>query len=180
MDEKNESEKIMEEMKRIGEGFNKFIESIGEALNKLFYPQEDEWKMKCPYDVDDEVYALDFEGYVFDDSWRCKGWELNAFNQGNIFLSRKAAELEAKRRNLLTRFRAFRDECNNGWKADWGNFDEYKYYIICEKCTWVKCSSTCFFEEFVMFGYFRNHLDCERAIKLFGDEIKELFVEGEV
>lgn len=40
MDDKNESEKIMEEMKRIGEGFNKFIESIGEALNKLFYLKE--------------------------------------------------------------------------------------------------------------------------------------------
>lgn len=58
MDDKNESEKIMEEMKRIGEGFNKFIESIGEALNKLFYPQEDEWKMKIPFEDGDEYYLL--------------------------------------------------------------------------------------------------------------------------
>ena len=35
MNDKNESEKLMEEMKRICEGFNKFIESIGEALNEM-------------------------------------------------------------------------------------------------------------------------------------------------
>ena len=57
MDDKNESEKIMEEMKRIGEGFNKFIELIGEALNKLFYPKEDEWKMKIPFEDGDDVLS---------------------------------------------------------------------------------------------------------------------------
>ena len=39
MNDKNESEKIDRRMKRIGEGFNKFIESIGKALNELFYPK---------------------------------------------------------------------------------------------------------------------------------------------
>lgn len=179
MEDKNESEKLMEEMKRIGEGFNKFIESIGEALNKLFYPKEDDWKMKCPYDVDDEVYVLDFEGYVSDDSWRCKGWELNAFNQGNIFLSRKAGELESKRRNLLTRFRAFRDECNGDWKPDWSNSDE-KWEIDYTEEEGVKALWTSFVNSFSTFGYFKNRKDAERAIELFGDEIIELFVDNEV
>ena len=58
MEDKNESEKLMEEMKRIGEGFNKFIDSIGEALNKLFYPKEDDWEMKCPYEYGDKHYCI--------------------------------------------------------------------------------------------------------------------------
>lgn len=32
---------------------------------------------------------------------------------------------------------------------------------------------------FHQFGYFKNQEDCKRAIDLFGDEIKELFVEGD-
>lgn len=71
MDDKNESEKLMEEMKRIGEGFNKFIESIGEALNKLFYPKEDEWKMKIPYKNGDEYWIIcdsgEFEKVIWND-----------------------------------------------------------------------------------------------------------------
>lgn len=32
---------------------------------------------------------------------------------------------------------------------------------------------------FLYFGYFKNQADCERAIELFGDGIKELFVDCE-
>lgn len=64
MDDKNESEKLMKELKLIGEGFNKFIESIDEALNKLFYPKEDDWEMKCPYENNDDIYTLSNDGEV--------------------------------------------------------------------------------------------------------------------
>lgn len=36
-----------------------------------------------------------------------------------------------------------------------------------------------FYETFSLFGYFKNEEDAERAIELFGDEIKELFVDCE-
>ena len=35
------------------------------------------------------------------------------------------------------------------------------------------------FNSFSYFGYFKNEQDAERAIELFGDEIKELFVDCE-
>nr|DAM49656.1 MAG TPA: protein of unknown function (DUF5320) [Caudoviricetes sp.] len=140
---------------------------------------ENGWEMKCPYDVDDEVYVLDLEGFACDDSWRCKGWELNAFNQGNIFISRKAAELEAKRRNLLTRFRAFRDECNGEWKPNWRTNDAKYYFYISSTDNEIGINDIYFYETFPLFGYFKNEEDAQRAIELFGDEIKELFVDGE-
>ena len=31
--------------------------------------------------------------------------------------------------------------------------------------------------EFVMFGYFRKHLDCLQAIEKFGDRIKKLYID---
>ena len=101
MDDKNESEKLMEELKRIGEGFNKFIESIGEALNELFYPKEDDWEMKCPYKEGDEHYCLQPSGDVFQNFWDGIEAGNKYFSQGNIFLTEQEAETEAKRRNLL-------------------------------------------------------------------------------
>lgn len=175
MDDKNESEKIMEEMKRIEEGFNKFIESIGEALNKLFYPKEDEWKMKIPFEDGDEYFALNHRGSIIETTWNNHCVDEERFELGNVFLTREAAELESKRRNLLTRFRAFRDECNEDWKPDWSNSDEKWEIDYTEeevKALWTGCVNS-----FSTFGYFKNRKDAERAIELFRDEIKELFVE---
>lgn len=180
MENKNESEKLMEEMKRIGEGFNKFIESIGEALNELFYPKEDEWKMKIPYDVGDEYYLLDDSGSDYKFKWDEYSVDKRRFEQGNVFPTKEEAELEAKRRNLLTRFRAFRDECNNGWKPDWRKNDAKYYFYISSTDGEIGINDIYFYETFPLFGYFKNKEDAERAIELFGDEIKELFVDNEV
>ena len=102
------------------------------------------------------------------------------FSQGNIFPTKEAAKLEAKRRNLLARFRAFRDECNGDWKPDWRNYLEKKHYIYCGENRNFKIYSSSSANEFCLFGYFKNEQDAERAIELFGDEIIELFVDNEV
>nr|DAK32554.1 MAG TPA: hypothetical protein [Caudoviricetes sp.] len=176
MDDKNESEKIIEEMKRIGEGFNKFIESIGEALNKLFYPKEDEWKMKCPYKIGDNYWIICDSGEFEKVIWNDYNLDKEVFIAGNAFLTREAAELESKRRNLLTRFRAFRDECNGDWEPDWKNAYENKLFI-CKVDSKLEVYVSSIGNSFAMFGYFKNSEDAERAIELFGDEIKELFME---
>lgn len=179
MDGKNESEKLMEEMKRIGEGFNKLIESIGEALNKLFYPKEDEWEMKIPYKYGDDYWVILDNGDIESECWDEYETDDKRFNAGNVFPTLKAADLENERRKLLTRFRAFRDECNGDWKADWTNSFESKHYleIIDSK---VVLDSVNYANRIATFGYFKNESDAERAIELFGDEIKELFVDCEV
>lgn len=177
MDDKNENEKLMEELKRIGEGFNKFIESIGEALNELFYPKEDDWEMKCPYEDGDEYYLLDDSGSDYKFEWDGRSVDKKRFSQGNAFQTKEAAELESKRRNLLTRFKAFRDECNGDWKPDWSNRDE-KWEIDYTK-EGLRALWTSGIKSFSTFGYFKNKEDTKRAIDLFGDEIKELFVDCE-
>lgn len=181
MDDKNESEKLMEEMKRIGEGFNKFIESIGEALNKLFYPKEDEWEMKCPYKEGDEYWSLCDDGHVYKESWGFIGDDEEKFEAGNAFPTQQAAQLEAKRRYLLTRFKAFRDECNNGWKADCTDVTQKKYYIsYSEIKNGLYVSYIVLGNHLHTFSYFKNEQDAERAIELFGNEIIELYVNNEV
>lgn len=180
MDDKNESEKLMEEMKRIGEGFNKFIESIGEALNKLFYPKEDEWEMKIPFEDGDEYFALNHRGSIIETTWNNHCVDEERFELGNVFPTREAAELEIKRRKLLTRFKAFRNECNDGWKSDCTDVTQKKYYIsYSEIKNGLYVSYIVLGNHLHTFSYFKNEQDAERAIELFGDEIKALFVDCE-
>lgn len=178
MDDKNESEKLMEEMKRIGEGFNKFIESIGKALNELFYPKEDEWKMKIPYKDGDEYWFIYSSGGVDSSFWVGRWEDDSRLKLGNAFPTEEAAELEAKRRNLLTRFRAFRDECNESWYPNWKDSAESKYFIgFQDEELGIGVDYSC--QHFLKFGYFKEYRNCKKAFELFGDKIKELFVECE-
>lgn len=182
MEEKTQYEALMEELQKIVENFRVGVTEIGERFAKLLpdieIPDEEEeetWEMKCPYENGDTHYCLRPSGDVFQDCWEGIEADNKYFSQGNTFPTEQAAKLEAKRRNLLTRFRAFRDECNGGWKPDWSSQDK-KWEIDCDyqglKPLWINKVNG-----FPTFGHFENEEDCKRAIELFGDEIKDLFVD---
>lgn len=185
MKEKTQYKALMEELQKIVENFRDGVIEIGERLSKVLPDieipdeEEDTWEMKFPYKDGDEYYFVSANGLAKYDSWDNYDFEKRAFAQGNIFKTQQEAELESKRRNLLTRFRAFRDECNGDWKADWENVYENKYFI-CKDDSKLGDYASSFENSFAMFGYFKNSEDCERAIELFGDEIKVLFVDCEV
>lgn len=185
MKEKTQYEALIEELQKKVENFRDGVIEIGERLSKLLpdieIPEEEEdtWEMKCPYRYDDEYFYINTSGNVFGNRWCDFCGEEEAFASGNTFLTKEAAELEAKRRNLLTRFRAFRDECNGDWKMCWSNYLENKYYIGSE-LEGIGVCSTVLIRVFPIFGYFKTREDAERAIELFGDEIIELYVNNEV
>lgn len=126
----------------------------------------------------DEVYYVDQFGNVTCGEWNDSEWVYGAFCQGHIFRTKQEAETETKRRNLLTRFRAFRDECNGDWKADWSDSFTSKHLLSIIDSKLV-VDSYWYANKFNTFGYFKNEEDAKRAIELFGNEIKELFVENE-
>lgn len=183
MKDKTQYEAFMEELKKLANNFKDVVTELGDILAKILPDveipdeEEDTWEMKCPYEYGDNHYCIQSSGDVFSDSWRDIEADNSFFSQGNIFPTKEAAELEAKRRKLLTRFRAFRDECNNGWKPDWSNRDEKWEIDYTEEG--VKALFSYVTNSFSTFGYFKNEQDAQRAIDLFGDEIEELFVEGE-
>ena len=185
MKEKTQYEALMEELQKIVENFRVGVAEIGEIFSKLLPDieitegEEDTWEMKCPYECGDTHYCIQPNGAVFADCWEGIESDNRYFSQGNVFPTEEAAELEVKRRNLLTRFRAFRDECNGEWQINW-NKNESKYYLYKSNMTDdILCNDIYFYETFSLFGYFKNEEDCKRAIELFGDEIKELFVDCE-
>lgn len=185
MEDKKQDVNSLEELVKTADSFREFFSNLANELAKILHDieipevKEDSWEMKCPYKYGDNHYCVRSSGDVFSDSWRDIEADYSFFSQGNIFKTKQAAELEAKRRNLLTRFRAFRDECNGEWKADWEKDDEKFYLYYLSVVDMIMFDSCCSCESFFLFGYFKNSEDCKRAIELFGDEIKELFVDCE-
>ena len=183
MEDKKQDVNSLEELSKAADEFRKWVVDFGDKLSKVLddiqtSKKEDTWEMKCPYKDGDKTWVIYSYGDVDSSFWFHSSEDNARFKSGNIFTTKQAAELEAKRRNLLTRFRAFRDECNEDWKADWTNAWDCKFFVsIIESELEVK--PVYIANDFVLFGYFKNPKDAERAIELFGDKIKELFVECE-
>lgn len=185
MKNKKQDVNSLEELFKVVNAYSGWFANLADELSKVLADiqtskkEEDTWEMKCPYKAGDEYWFIKDFGDVFIDSWDVCEIDMGRFNIGNTFPTQQAALLEAKRRNLLTRFRAFRDECNGDWKPNWDDVDQEKYTIKCENKTDFYVMAYWLVNEFNLFGYFKDDKDAERAIDLFGDEIKELFVEGE-
>lgn len=97
-------------------------------------------------------------------------------SQGNMFNSIEEAEKERDRRNLLARLNRFRNKKNDGWIPNWNRWQELKFCIFWSYGDLIlkPCDT---FLGFNVFGYFKNRDDCLEAIRIFGHEIKRLYVE---
>lgn len=155
----------LEKLKKERAELDKRIESL-EYAERLF-------------EEGDEIWSIDNFGNIQRGNWGDYEWVYSAFVQGHIFKTKQESEMEAKRRNLLTRFKSFRDECNDGWKPNFKLVDEEFYFIIAEDNRFLNCESSKWDNAFNLFGYFKNVSDAQRAIELFGDEIKALFMDCE-
>lgn len=128
--------------------------------------------------ITESVCELQMDGTIW---WTLKNRHNEELNerissQGNMFNSIEEAEKERDRRNLLTRLNRFRDEKNDGWIPNWNRWQELKFCIHWSNDTFIlKACDT--FLGFNVFGYFKDRDDCLEAIRLFGDEIKRLYVE---
>lgn len=183
MKDKKQDEKSVEELVKIVVDFRVFmtnlVDELAKALADIKAPkEEDTWEIKYPYKDGDKYYIVNPRGSVKFVFWNGCDSNKKTFNQGHIFPTKQAAELEAKRRNLLTRFRTFRDECNRDWKVDWNTNDGK--WSISKNEDGLSDVCTISLDIFATFGYFKNQEDALKAIELFGDEIIELFVDCEV
>lgn len=151
----------LEELKKQRAELNKKIEELEYA--------------EYPFEEGDEYWYIDSHGTVQSDVWVNAEVDIMDFNVGNVFRTKKEAELNYKRRNLLHRFKMFRDKCNGGWKPNFTIRDN-KYFIE-KRSGKIDVNYICTVNAFILFGYFKNEEDAYKAIGLFGDEIKRLYVE---
>ena len=131
-----------------------------------------------PLNSKEKYYFINDEGEVYLSSWCNDGFDKRRCKMSNIFITKEAAEKERDRRILLTKFRQFRDKCNGDWKPDWEDKSEYKFCVLFNhESSELVLNWYTYVQPFESFGCFKNREDAQRAIELFGDEIKRLYVE---
>ena len=186
MKNKKQDVNSLEELFKVVNAYSGWFANLADELSKVLVDiqtskkEEDTWEMEVPYEEAEEIWLLNSYGQAQKHHWNKTTWIDGNFNQGNIFPTEEAAELEAKRRNLLTRFRSFRDECNGDWKVDLKRSDNKFYISYSDNMLGLCVYSFGSIEGFNLFGCFKNKEDAERAIELFGDEIEVLFINCEV
>ena len=182
MEDKKQDVNSLEELLKVVNAYSGWFSNLADELSKVLADiqtskkEKNTWEMKCPYKDGDKTWVIYSYGDVDSSFWFHSSEDNARFKSGNIFTTKQAAELEAKRRKLLTRFRAFRDECNGDWKPDWNDHNSAKWSIYKDE-EGLFCTAAIGLNNFATFGYFKNKADCERAIELFNDEIQELLVE---
>ena len=132
-------------------------------------------EFEYPFYYDEDYWLVKETGEVKVSNWDTVYYDQPRYDQGHIFKTEQEAIRERDKRALLTRFRQFRDKCNGEWKP--GAF-ECKYFIAYDSFKNVLESSwNDTWDNFNTFGDFEHEHDCLRAIELFGDEIKRLWVD---
>lgn len=151
------------------------LEKQIQELQKELEFEKQKTEIEYPFHFKGECWQLRIDGLVKEDWWSTSEYDRNCYQQGNMFTTQQEAIKERERRILLTRFRQFRDKCNGDWKPD---ENSNKYCLALNRMdNVIKIRLVYTDDTFSLFGYFKNTEDAERAIELFGDEIKRLWVE---
>lgn len=160
------------------------IEELEEKVKELMKVietlkrQEKTEEFEYPFEDKEEYFCLNINGEIIRNLWSGGPFDEGVYTQGHVFKNIEEARKERDKRALLMRFNQFRDKCNGDWKPDFKDDTSWKYYISLKHTTSAMKIYSCLnLEEFNLFGYFRKESDAARAVELFGDEIKRLFVE---
>lgn len=132
-------------------------------------------EFEYPFEYDEKYSVVYHNGDISVYDWTNHKMDKQTYSQGNAFKTKQEAERERDSRALLTRFKQFRDKCNGDWKPEIYNTKYYIYFNPTDNK--IKSSRNHLNNGFHLFGYFQKEEDCDRAIELFGDEIKRLYLE---
>ena len=152
-------------------------EKVKELLDEIetLKQKEKAEEFEYPFKENEPYEVIIEDGRIVTSCWTNHNKDCERYDQGNIFKTKQEAERERDKRALLTRFKQFRDKCNREWKP--GTYD-CKYFISYDGSKKVLESGwNDLWDNFNTFGYFYDERDCLRAIDLFGDEIKRLWVD---
>lgn len=163
----------MSSVKELEEKVKELMKEI-EALKQQDKTEEFEYT----FEKFESYWTMHSGDKVFQAKWSNHDLDFERYSQGNVFKTKEEAERERDKRALLTRFRQFRDKCNGEWEPEWINHQERKYFMGYLAESEIYVVDYCVQKNVLnLFGYFKNADDCERAIELFGDKIKKLFME---
>lgn len=154
-------------------------DKVKELLDEIATLKREKKNEEFEYNFEEfeSYWTIGSGGDVYQALWTNHDLDFERYSQGNVFQTKEEAEREVNKRALLTRFRQFRDKCNGDWEPDFDK-DSFKYHLsLNHKTNVLNIHFSCNLEDFNLFGYFRKESDAARAIQLFEDEIKRLWVD---
>lgn len=139
-----------------------------------------EFEVELPEDGEKLYFIRDLYGTVSSKIFNINTMsDIKRFENGLYFETEEEAEQYLKERKLLFKLHQWAKEKNDGWEPDWSNGGEIKYYIFYSNSDmYLKISSAFSLERFIKLPYFKTKEIAQACIDLFGDEIKEVLVNG--
>lgn len=131
--------------------------------------------MEVPEDLE-EYYILEEGGDVLKAHTYSEKWRRKTFIRGLVFKTKEQAEQFDKERILLFKMHKWAEEHNGDWIPNWKDFNEIKYFIICNKEKGEFDINRCrCFRQFTKLPLFKSEEIAEQFIKEFRGEIEEVF-----
>ena len=148
-----------------------------EFISKL---EDDKKEFELTYPKDGEIvyYINGLYLKVYDVAYyKIDNVARNMFEHGHIYRTREKAEQYLKEHKLLFKLHQWAKLKNDGWKPDWSDDDEEKYFIThysCGSSEEFSWEITWELHKFNKLPYFKSSEIVQECIDLFGDEIKEV------
>lgn len=135
-----------------------------------------EFEVELPEDGEKLYFIRDLYGTVSSKIFNINTMsDIKRFENGLYFETEEEAEQHLKECKLLFKIKKWAEIHNEGWKPDWSNGGEIKYYIFYSNSDmYLKISSAFSLERFNKLPYFKTREITQECIDLFGDEIKEV------
>lgn len=150
-----------------------------EFISKL---EDDKKEFELTYPENDEiVYYIDSDdGEIYDTPYFSNSEiDIYMFEHGLYFNTEQEAEQHLKERKLLFKIHQWAKIKNDGREPDWEDDAQKKWYVYYNygekrlKVTWGYNSTN-----FSKLPYFKTEELAQEFVELFGDEIKEVLVNG--
>lgn len=155
----------------------KKIEELEKQLNKISQELESlrEEEQAWPQFGDDCFYYNSL-GEISETTWGDSDFERKSFEFGNFFRTREEAENKVRAIRLETAIARRRKELNDGWKPDWSDPYQNKFYFYyhfeCEGVhpeiiiNWTRQAL-----EVTSFGVYESEKDAETVAKEFKGDL---------
>lgn len=164
------NEELEQKVKRLEEQLTEVrIALLENKADKKLY------EVEVPEDLE-EYYMLEEGGDVLKAHTYSEKWRKKTYIRGLAFKTEEQAGQYDKERILLFKMHKWAEEHNGGWIPNWKDFNEIKYFIICNKEKGEFDINRCrCFRQLTKLPLFKTEEIAEQFIKEFGEEIEEVF-----
>lgn len=165
------NEELRQEIEKLKQ---EIIELRLNQLESKYEPIPTSYQVKIPADLEN-YYTIDIDGSIEGLYGYTNEIRVLFYLRGLAFETKTEANQYLKKSMLHFKYKKWAEEHNEGWKPDWYDDYEEKYYVTYyARDKMYKSFPTWNYEHFLKLPYFKTKDIAEQFIEEFGEEIKEV------